>query len=102
VSVKYNPGKSTHEACGDGGYISVQPTTSAPVPRLKPNDRHLLRGEIIGTTLRVLVDGKVVWSGPLPAQAFTFNGPAGVRSDNGAYDFDLRVIQPRAAGARCL
>lgn len=102
VSVKYNPGKSTHEACGDGGYISVKPTSSSPVPHLKPNDRHLLRGEIIGTTLRVLVDGAVVWTGPLPSQAFTFNGPAGVRSDNGAYDFDLRVIQPRATGARCL
>jgi hypothetical protein len=99
--VKHNPGKSTHEACGDGGYINVQPATSAPLPKLRPNERHVLRSEIAGTTLRVLVDGKVVWSGPFPAQAFTFNGPAGVRSDNGIYDFDLRVMQPRAAGARC-
>ena len=101
VSVKNNPGKSTHEACGDQGYIFVQPATRGPLPSLRPNERHLLRSEVSGTTLRVLVDGAVVWAGPLPSPAFTFNGPAGIRSDNGMFDFDLRVVQPRATGARC-
>lgn len=101
VSVKHNPGKSTHEACGDHGYSNLRPTASAPVPRLRPNERHILRAEIDGSALRVLVDGAVAWSGVLPSEAFTFNGPAGVRSDNGVFDFDVRVLQARAAGARC-
>jgi hypothetical protein len=101
VLVKHNPGKSTHEACGDQGYITIKPTSAGVVPVLRPNERHLLRAEIAGTTLRVLVDGALAWTGTLPSQAFTFNGPVGIRSDNGVFDFDLRVIQPKAAAARC-
>jgi hypothetical protein len=101
VSVKNNPGKSTHEACGDQGYVNLRATSAAIVPRLLPNERHVLRAEIAGTTMRVLVDGAAAWSGTLPPQAFTFSGPAGLRSDNGVFDFDLRVMQPRLASARC-
>jgi hypothetical protein len=101
VSVKQNPGQSTHEACADRGYVNVRPDSTPVAPVLRPNERHVHRAEIAGTTLRVLVDGTPAWTGALPSQAFTFTGPAGVRSDNGKFDFDLRVLQPRAAGARC-
>lgn len=101
VSVKVNAGKSTHEECGDHGYLNLRSTSSAPLPRLRPDERHVLRAELEGTTLRVLADGAVVWTGQVPAEAFTFNGPAGVRSDNGIYDFELRVLRPRATTAHC-
>lgn len=101
VSVKHNPGKSTHAACGDGGYISARAATSALIPRIRPNEKHRLRADIEGDVVRVLVDGIVAWKGSLPAEASTFDGPAGIRTDNGAFDFDLRVGHPRRAGARC-
>jgi hypothetical protein len=101
VSVKHNPGKSTHEACGDGGYMNLRPASAGAVPRLEPNERHVLRAEISGTTLRVLVDGSLAWTGTLPPEAFTFDGPVGIRSDNGVFDFDLRVVQQKTAAARC-
>lgn len=101
VSVKHNPTASTHAACGDQGYIHLRPSTSAPAPRVRPNESHALRAEIDGHILHVLVDGAAVWTGSLPAEASTFAGPAGVRSDNGAFDFDLRVVQPKRAGAEC-
>ncbi len=101
VSVKHNPGASTHAQCGDRGYIHLRPEASSPVPPLVPNERHRLRAEIDGNALRVLVDGRSVWMAKLPPQTFTFDGPAGIRSDNGIFDFDFRVDRPPVAGARC-
>ena len=101
VSVKSNPGAATHQQCGDHGYINLRPTTSAPVAPIRSGEAHALRAEIQGTVLRVLADGAVVWTGALPAQAFAFEGPAGIRSDNGAFDFDIRVPHPRATAAHC-
>ena len=101
VSVKSNPGASTHRQCGDHGYINIRPTTAAPVARIVRDVAHALRAEIQGNLLRVLADGAVVWTGALPAQAFAFEGPAGIRSDNGAFDFDMRVAHARATAARC-
>lgn len=100
VSVKYNPGQATHEACRDHGYVTL-PTSSAKLPSLEPNEPHVLRAEISCALLRVSVDGAEVWRGALPAEASTFDGPVGVRSDNGAFDFDLRVVGPAAPPAGC-
>ena len=55
-----------------------------------------MRAELTGTQLRVLVDGAEVWLGAVPDGVLDIDGPAGVRSDNGAFDFDLRV--PGGAG----
>ena len=101
VSVKSNPGASTHQQCGDHGYINLRPTTSALVAPILRDEAHALRAEIQGDVLRVLADGVVVWAGALPPQAFAFDGPAGIRSDNGAFDFDIRVPHLRATAARC-
>lgn len=100
VSVKHNPFASTHAACGDRGYINVRAKSFAPVPRLRPDERHVLRAEIDGDVLRVLVDGAESWTAALPSSALTFDGPAGIRTDNGVFDFELRVAHSRRAGAR--
>jgi hypothetical protein len=96
VSVKSNPGQSTHEACGDRGYVFVRSRAPAPIlPPIRAGERHLLDATITGNVLRVIADGTTAWEGELPAAAFAFDGPAGVRTDNGSFDIELRV--PAAA-----
>ncbi|MEA2748528.1 MAG: hypothetical protein QOI41_2671, partial [Myxococcales bacterium] len=81
VSVKRNEGATTHEDCGAGGYENITPARSAAIPALLPNESHLLAARIDGTRMRVTIDAREVWEGELPQEAFTFNGPAGVRTD---------------------
>lgn len=89
VSLKYNPGQSTSAECGNRGYTTVRPERHASVPELKPGDPHVLRAELDGRALRVRVDGASVWEGELPAEALTFDGPPGVRTDNARVDLRL-------------
>jgi hypothetical protein len=98
TSVKVNPGMKTHEECFDHGYVNVRPDAAYPTPRLDDGRWHTLRADLEGDELRVSADGALAWRGRLPAVAFTIDGPAGVRTDNGDFDFELRV--PRAARAR--
>lgn len=97
VSVKHNPGASTHAECGAAGYVQVSPSeASAPPPPIRRGELHTLRADLDGRALVVRADGEVVWRGELPEVALTFDGPAGLRTDNAAFDLELRV--PRAAG----
>lgn len=91
VSVKHNPGAATHRECGDRGYLNVQPQTSTAPPSIERGARHALRVELEGSYLRVTADAVVVWTGRLPGAAATFDGPAGFRTDNGAFEVELRV-----------
>jgi hypothetical protein len=86
ISVKRNAGARNHEECGANGYIKVKPTKSSPVPALEPGGRHTLRAEIAGDRLTAWIDDRVVWRGALPAAARDLTGPAGIRSDNLAFD----------------
>lgn len=86
VSLKLNPGKVTHAQCGAEGYTKIRPTKSWPVPVLAEGDRHTLRAAISGDDLTAWVDDKVVWRGTLPESARALVGPAGIRSDNLAFD----------------
>jgi hypothetical protein len=101
VSVKRNESADTHRECGAGGYINVQPEASKRVPAILRDVAHVLRADLEGEELRVTADSVVVWRGRLPAAAFTFDGPVGIRSDNGAFDLELRVPGGAAATARC-
>lgn len=92
VSVKWNPGKSKHAECKDDGYINLRPTPGLPPPApVVAGVRRTLRAELVGTTLRVFADSAVAWEGTLPAESTRFDGPAGLRSDNGEFDFEVRV-----------
>jgi hypothetical protein len=95
VSIKRNPHEHSSGDCGNRGYTNIRPRTHAAVPALKPGDSHVLRAELHERALRVLVDGAPVWEGELPAEAFTFNGPVGMRSDNVRADFQLISLAPR-------
>jgi hypothetical protein len=98
VSVKRNPRWSTHVGCGDRGYRRVAPTFRASLPAILPGEPHTLRAELHGDMMDVLADGKLTWRAPLPLSALDFDGPAGIRSDNGTFDFELRVP---GGGATC-
>jgi hypothetical protein len=93
VSVKRNPGEHTSAACTNHGYRNLEPQTSAAIPELQAGDAHVLRAEIQGQELRVLVDDQPVWQGPLDATAATLKGPVGVRSDDAHLTFAL-VVSP--------
>jgi hypothetical protein len=93
VSVKSNPGKATHAECGDGGYINLQPGTRGDVPAIRPGEHHTLAARIDAGMLRVTADGALAWEGALPPEAFAFDGPIGIRSDNGEFDVELRELE---------
>ncbi len=91
VSVKSNPHASRHAECGAGGYANVPPAYAAPVPIAAKSAVRVLRAAIYGDRLKVWVDENVVWEGALPPAAMTLEGPIGVRSDNGEFDFTLHA-----------
>jgi len=89
VSVKSNPNATTHADCGADGYTKVKGSSDAKlslVPVLAAGDTHTLRAVITGDELRAFIDDRLVWHGTLPDSARELAGPAGVRSDNLAYD----------------
>jgi hypothetical protein len=97
VSVKTNPGRSTHASCGDGGYVNLAPAwTRGDLAPVRPGQRRTLAAVIEGDELRVAVDGAPAWRGRLPAAALVFDGPVGIRSDNAALDVALRAAPPVA------
>jgi hypothetical protein len=105
ISIKYNPGKSTHKQCGADGYTKIKPTKSAPVPDLAAGGTHTLRAEIAGDELVAWIDDKLAWRGILPETARSLAGPAGLRSDNLAFDlvsFSAPVGDPKQTAAKCV
>ena len=93
VSVKRNEGASTHDECGAGGYENITPSRSAQIPTVVPGEPHVLAARIEGTRMRVTIDTREVWEGALPRDAFAFNGPGGVRTDNVDVDLDFSAGQ---------
>lgn len=89
VSVKSNPGRHTHAECGAGGYVAQRPARVGAVPSIRRGERHVLSAELRGAVLRVDVDGALAWEGGLSREASALAGPVGVRTDNGAFDFDV-------------
>jgi hypothetical protein len=89
VQVKRNPGETTHEQCGDNGYTTVASWRVSPIVQ---NQSYYLSAKITGHAIAVNTEGSthVV---ALPLTAFSFDGPAGIRSDNAVLDFTYQVNQ---------
>ncbi|SEN04117.1 hypothetical protein SAMN05444354_1295 [Stigmatella aurantiaca] len=94
VSVKSNPKNHTSAECGNRGYTRVRAQREVPVPELVPGASHTLYAEWEGPALRVQVDGVLAWEGTLPPEAFDFEGPVGLRTDNGRFELELLTQQP--------
>ena len=91
VSVKRNPGMNSSSECGNRGYRNIKPRRWSAVPRLGRGDPHTLSADMEGSELRVSADGNVVWEGDLGPEVLSFDGPVGVRTDNGRFEFELLV-----------
>lgn len=89
VSIKRNPGIHSSSQCGNHGYRNIKPSHSSPVPKLKKGDSHSFLAEMDGSKLRVSIDDKLVWEGDLGPEALEFDGPVGVRTDNGRFEFEF-------------
>ncbi|HWZ63187.1 MAG TPA: hypothetical protein VNX02_09215 [Steroidobacteraceae bacterium] len=89
VSVKSNPGLHSSSECTNHGYQNIEPRMRGALPRLKPGDTHRLSAEMRGRRLTVLVDGMQAWQGEPDDSAAQLRGPAGVRSDNVHFEFEL-------------
>jgi hypothetical protein len=91
VSIKSNPGMHSSSECGNHGYRNIRPSHTSTVPRLSPGDSHALFVDMTGTEMHVSVDGNAVWEGDLGPAALSLDGPVGVRTDNGRFEFQLFV-----------
>ncbi|HXX69511.1 MAG TPA: hypothetical protein VEK07_20170 [Polyangiaceae bacterium] len=99
VSVKSNAGQRLHGECGDRGYVFVKPTSARPVADIRVGERHSLAAAIVGDELRVVADDVPSWVGKLPPAAFAFDGPVGVRTDNGDFDVRMAALAPSRTAA---
>ncbi|MBV8762850.1 MAG: hypothetical protein JO257_36535 [Deltaproteobacteria bacterium] len=94
VQVKSNPGAATNDECGTSGYTRVKPDHRGKIPYASPGEQHTLQAQIDGDALTAWVDGAVAWTGELPAIARDLKGPAGIRSDNLAYEIVTFAASP--------
>ncbi len=94
ASVKSNPGMATHAQCDAHGYRNLKPSQQSPVPVLRPREWHRLRASLAGETLSVSLDGATVWQGTIGAEGMSFDGPVGMRSDNGRFEVELYQSAP--------
>ena len=98
VSVKHNPGQSRHEECRDHGYRFIRPSWQWDQLRpIEPGEQRDLRASLRGRQLKVWTDGRLAWRGTLPEEIFQFDGPAGVRSDNGEFEIEPELDLPAEA-----
>jgi hypothetical protein len=98
VSVKRNPGKSTHQQCDARGYLNIKPERGAPPAPIRVNQRHSLRAVLDGTRLTLVADGETVWVGSVGNTIFEFDGPAGFRTDNARFELELATTGGGPAG----
>jgi len=104
VSIKRNPGMSTHQQCHAEGYITLRQTGAAAPPRIAVGQTHVLRAELRGANLVVRADGVEAWRGGLGPVIADFDGPVGLRTDNARFAFDylVGVAEPGPATPDCL
>jgi hypothetical protein len=76
IMIKENPGKSTHQECGDGGYKRIG---SVALPSVQTGQTFSIGGSFQNNKLSVSYEGKEVWTGEV---AFDRKGDSGVRTDN--------------------
>jgi len=105
VSVKSNPGMTQSSECDAHGYHNIKPTQASQLPDVKRGHRYTLRAIIDGSRMRVYANNNLVWEGDLGSDVKSINGPVGVRTDNGRFDFELFAAEPQpgqqGASASC-
>jgi hypothetical protein len=97
VSTKLNPRQHTSSECENGGYQDIKPVHASPIHELEAGAFHSLRAEMKGEHLTVIADKRIVWEGALGGSAVDLEGPVGIRTDNGRFDFEFftGALKPR-------
>ncbi len=88
VQLKSNPGEHDSQACRNNGYRDIAPTFVQPVDAPTVGRTYRLNAEMEASTLKVSIDGKVVWQGDID-QGAPAGGPVGIRSDNARLSLTL-------------
>jgi hypothetical protein len=96
VSVKSNPGMTRSAECDAHGYHNIKPASTHPLPQIRIGGHYTLRAILDHSTMRVFADNKLVWEGDVGADALAFDGPVGVRTDNGHFEFEFFAAKPGA------
>lgn len=86
VSLKRNPGQSSHVECTNHGYRNLRPSWSVPVAAPAPQTVHELAARVEGSQLSVSLDDKPVLRADLGGEPLPERGLAGLRSDNVAFE----------------
>ena len=89
VSLKSNPGMTTHRQCGARGYKNLVARAGTQPAAIAPNLEHRMHAKLDGRILRVWIDRALAWEGDVGDETLKLHGPVGVRSDNGRFDFEL-------------
>jgi len=89
VQLKRNPGQHNSQTCHNNGYREITPSFAEPVAAPALGRTYRLRAEMEASTLKVSVDGRVVWQGDLGADALPEGGAVGIRSDNAKLSLTL-------------
>ena len=98
VQLKRNPGASDSQTCRNHGYSDVKPSFARAMGAPDVGRTYWLRAEMEARTLKVSLDGDVVWQGDVDDAPP--GGPVGVRSDNAKLAMTLFApIGPATAGA---
>jgi hypothetical protein len=92
VLVKRNPGMRDHKQCGARGYLPVKAETAITLPKARPGELHALRADLRGNRLTLTTDGIVAWEGQAPADVNEFDGPVGLRTDNGWFQLEYLAV----------
>ena len=96
VSVKSNPGMTKSAECDAHGYHNIKHTAQHPMPQIQIGKSYTLRAIMEGSKMRVYANNKLVWEGDVGPEALAFDGPVGVRTDNGHFEFELFAAKPGA------
>jgi hypothetical protein len=105
AQIKVNPGAKDHKACGSNGYKWVKASEQTAPPTLVVGTKYTMRAEIESEELAVYIDDTPYWRGKLPDAVRDLQGPAGIRSDNLAYDlhaFSAASTDATRGNAKCV
>lgn len=82
VSLKHNPGLSTHAQCGANGYQTADGVAIGGLPKLEKGAEHELRVRLHGTRYFAFADGEAAGVGDFGPGMEQFSTATGIRIDN--------------------
>jgi len=92
VAIKRNAGKHTHAECGNRGY-RIAATSTQAMP-LTIGSVHTLRAALRSDVVEVYADMALALTTKLERRMLDFDGPVGMRTDNGRFRFQYFVGGP--------